>query len=156
MVLNPTRRSAMIKRVRPLQVYVVEDSEIILRLLDSAIEASGSELIGHAADAEQAIHDLQSLKPDLVLIDLVLVSGTGFDVLEALRTRKIARKAIAAVFTNHVSDENRARSFRLGASYVFDKSTQGWEALHLINKMSAARARRRSPGAERREVNGER
>lgn len=148
----------MIKRARPLQVYIVEDSEIILRLLDSAIEAAGSELVGHAADAEQAIHDLQSLKPHLVLIDLVLASGTGFDVLEALRTGKIARKAVAAVFTNHASAENRARSLRLGASYVFDKSTQGWEALHLINKMAAARARSRAsgPGAERREVNGER
>lgn len=148
----------MIKNARPLQVYVVEDSEIILGLLDSAIEAAGSELIGHAADAGQAIHDLQRLKPDLVVIDLVLASGTGFDVLEALQTRTMAHDAIAAVFSNHVNAANRARSFALGASYVFDKSTQGWQALHLINELAAARKQCHvsGPGAKEREVNGER
>ena len=147
----------MSKAAPSLRVYVVEDSEIILRLLDSAIESAGGELVGYGGDAQQVIHELRLLRPDLVLIDLVLASGTGFDVLDALHTGNVAPGAIAAVFTNHVNAETRARSFRLGASFVFDKSTQGSEALHLINTMAArkqGRRLRRSRGQP--EVNSDR
>jgi DNA-binding NarL/FixJ family response regulator len=143
--------------VKPLQVYVVEDSEIILRLLESAIESAGGGLIGFGGDAQQVIRDLQRLKPDLVLIDLVLASGTGFDVLEAMQSGNVAGNAIAAVFSNHVSPDNRARSLRLGASFVFDKSTQGREALHLINAMADWRRGRGSGhGRDQPEFNGDR
>jgi CheY-like chemotaxis protein len=132
----------MARGAHPLQVYVVEDSEIILRLLDSAIESAGAELVGYGGDAQQVIRDLQRLKPDLVFVDLVLASGTGFDVLEAMQSGDAARNATAAVFTNYVDAESEARCLQLGASFVFDKSTQGRDALHLINTMVARRRRR--------------
>ena len=69
----------MIKAAKPLQVYVVEDSEIVLRLLTSAVESAGGELMGAADNAQQAIDELRELKPHLILIDLVLASGSGFD-----------------------------------------------------------------------------
>ena len=47
----------------PLQVYVVEDSDIVLWLLTSAIESAGGELMGAADNARQAIHELQELTP---------------------------------------------------------------------------------------------
>ena len=69
---------------KPLQVYVVEDSPIIRRLLASTIEAAGAELVGFSANALAAIADLGALEPDLILIDISLDSGSGFDVLRAL------------------------------------------------------------------------
>jgi two-component system response regulator DevR len=130
---------AMITPAVPLQVYVVEDSDIVLRLLTSAIESAGGELMGAADNAQQAIHELQALNPHLILIDLVLARGSGFEVLDAIQSGGAARGAVGVVFTNHVSTEDRERSFLLGASYFFDKSTQGRQALELINKMAAER-----------------
>ena len=129
----------MIRAANPLQVYVVEDSDIMRRLLTSAIESAGGELMGTADNAQQAIRQLQELRPHLVLIDLVLTSGSGFEVLDALQTGGAARGAVGVVFTNHATTEDRERSFLLGASYFFDKSTQGRQALELINKMAAER-----------------
>jgi len=134
----------MINPAKPLQVYVVEDSDIVLRLLTSAIESAGGELMGAADNAQQAILELQNLRPNLVMIDLVLAEGSGFEVLDAIQTGGAGRDAIGVVFTNHVSTEDRERSFLLGASYFFDKSTQGRQALELINKMAAER-RARTP-----------
>ena len=131
----------------PLQVYVVEDSDIVLRLLTSAIESAGGKLLGAADNARHAIHDLQELKPHLILIDLVLAGGSGFDVLDAIQSGSAARGAVGVVFTNHVTTEDRERSFLLGASYFFDKSTQGRQALELIGKMAAERRGRTSTRA---------
>jgi CheY-like chemotaxis protein len=145
----------MINPAKPLQVYVVEDSDIVLRLLTSAIESAGGELMGTADNARQAIHELQQLRPDLILIDLVLSEGSGFEVLNAIQTGGAARGAIGAVFTNHVTAEDRERSFLLGASYFFDKSTQGRQALALINKMAAERQGRTSTRADPGRPNGQ-
>jgi chemosensory pili system protein ChpA (sensor histidine kinase/response regulator) len=138
----------MINPAKPLQVYVVEDSDIVLRLLTSAIESAGGELMGAADNAQQAILELQNLRPNLVMIDLVLAEGSGFEVLDAIQTGGAGRGAIGVVFTNHVSTEDRERSFLLGASYFFDKSTQGRQALELINKMAAERRARTSTRAD--------
>jgi len=138
----------MINPAKPLQVYVVEDSDIVLRLLTSAIEYAGGELMGAADNAQQAILELQNLRPNLVMIDLVLAEGSGFEVLDAIQTGGAGRGAIGVVFTNHVSTEDRERSFLLGASYFFDKSTQGRQALELINKMAAERRARTSTRAD--------
>jgi CheY-like chemotaxis protein len=145
----------MTKSTKPLQVYVVEDSDIVVRLLTSAIESAGGELMGAADNAQQAIAELQNLKPHLILIDLVLASGSGFEVLDALRTRGAAPGAVGVVFTNHVTTEDRERSFLLGASYFFDKSTQGRQALELINKMAAERRGRTSTRADPEHPNGQ-
>jgi len=111
--------------------------------------------VGAADSARQAIHQLQELKPHLILIDLVLASGSGFEVLDALQTGGVARGAVGVVFTNHAATEDRERSFLLGASYFFDKSTQGHQALELINKMAAERRGRASIRADPEVRNGQ-
>src|SRR6478752_7932095 len=144
----------MNRAAKPLQVYVVEDSDIIRRLLTSAIESAGGELVGAADNAQQATRQLQQLEPHLILIDLVLASGSGFEVLDALQTGGVARGAVGVVFTNHATTEERERSFLLGASYFFDKSTQGRQALALINKMAADRQGRTPVPADPEPRNG--
>ena len=122
---------------QPLKVYIVEDSAIILRLLSGAVEAAGADLVGQSDNAESAILELSQLTPDLVLIDIALRSGSGFDVLEALQARHYASVAVKVVFTNHATAEHRERSFQLGATHFFDKSSDGRLALEMIAKMAA-------------------
>jgi two-component system OmpR family response regulator len=145
----------MVRPADSLKVYVVEDSPIILRLLLSGIASGGGELVGSADNAAQAIREIQSLKPHLVTVDLVLASGSGFEVLAALQTGDGGRNAVAVVLTNHVTDEDRARSLRLGASHFFDKSTQCWQALELINKMAAERRGRTLTRSDPEQPNGQ-
>jgi DNA-binding NarL/FixJ family response regulator len=122
--------------LKPLQVYVVEDSTVIRRLLASAIAAAGGELIGYSADADKAISDLTALRPDLVVIDIALRTGTGFDVLEALQRLDPKPAPIKVVLTNHASPEYRQVSLHLGANGFFDKATQTSELLTLISALA--------------------
>ena len=82
------------------------------------------------------------MHPDLILLDIRLLSGTGFDVLRAIQARGFAQKATKVVLTNYATAEYRELSFLLGASHFFDKSTEGWQAIELINHMAAARRNR--------------
>ena len=124
---------------RPLQVYIVEDSEIVERFLASAIVAAGAEVSGFSADAETAIGDVFALQPDLILIDINLASGSGFDVLKTLQEHSLVPEAIKVVLTNHANDEYRNLSLRLGADRFFDKSSETSQALALISALAAER-----------------
>jgi DNA-binding NarL/FixJ family response regulator len=124
---------------KSLQVYVVEDSPIIRRLLTSTIEAAQAELVGHSASAQKAIADLEVLQPDLVVIDIALDSGTGFDVLRALQERGLAQAAVKVVLTNRANAEYRDLSYRLGADSFFDKSAEISQVLALITALAGER-----------------
>jgi DNA-binding NarL/FixJ family response regulator len=127
-----------------LQVYIVEDSRITQRLLGSVIEAAGAELSGCSADAQTAIADLVALQPDLILIDIGLASGTGFDVLKTLQERRLVPGATKVVLSNYANAEYQNLCFRLGADRFFDKSSDTMQALGLINTLAAEK---RSSGA---------
>src|SRR5271154_3108397 len=120
-----------------LQVYVVEDSPLLVRMLASAIEAAGAELVGHSDSSQQAINEIFVLQPDLILIDISLNRGNGFDVLRLLRHRGIAQLARKVVLTNHANAEYRALCFRLGANQFYDKSFEMLKVLDLIKMMAA-------------------
>ena len=128
----------MDKSSTPLQIYVVEDSPILRRLLESSIEASGAELVGYSGSAQRAVADLSMLQADLIVIDISLESGNGFDVLRALQERRLLPKSIKIVLTNHANDEYRNRSFRLGANHFFDKSETS-QVLALISALAKSR-----------------
>jgi DNA-binding NarL/FixJ family response regulator len=121
---------------RPLQVYIVEDSPIVQRLLGSAVAAAGAEVDGCSDDAQAAISDVFALQPDLILIDIGLTSGTGFDVLKALQDHSLAPEAMKVVLTNHANADYRDLSLRLGADRFFNKAETS-QALALISTLAA-------------------
>ena len=121
----------------PLQVFIVEDSPLVRDRLYAAVVAAGGIVVGHSEAANDAIASLATAQPDLVIIDIQLRSGTGFEVLRALQTTGRDRLATKIVLTNHASTEYRERSFQLGADAFFDKSSETSQLLELIHKLAA-------------------
>jgi DNA-binding NarL/FixJ family response regulator len=134
---------------KQLQVYVVEDSAIMLHPLAVTIEAAGAKLVGHSASAQRAISEISVLQPDLILVDISLDLGNGFEVLRVLQDRGLAQSARKVVLTNHANAEYRALCFRLGADQFCDKSSETWQVLGLINAMAAGHGANPQPPAGR-------
>jgi len=65
-----------------IRVLIVEDSEIIQqRLMDRLAPFTGLEVIGLVQHATEAEEFIQTLKPDVVILDIRPRSGNGIDVL---------------------------------------------------------------------------
>ena len=118
---------------KPLQVYLVEDSPFLQSFLISSIAEAGAEVCGRSSKAEEAIADIFALNPAVVLIDISLRSGSGFDVLKVLKEQNLAPDAIKVVLTNH--PEYREVCTLLGADRFFDKSMEMAQALAFISAM---------------------
>ena len=135
--------------LNPFRIYVVEDSPRIQRFLASAIEEAGAGLLGFSDDAQTAISDVFVLQPDLILIDISLASGSGFDVLRALQDHSLAPGASKVVLTNYAYTEYQDLSTRLGADRFFDKSLEMTQAVEFIRRL--VEARRRAPARSAQE-----
>jgi DNA-binding NarL/FixJ family response regulator len=131
--------STMNEPSRPLRIYVVEDSPLIRRSLASVIAEAGGELVGVSADAETAIKHMVVHDPDVILIDIRLASGNGFDVLRALQQHNLAPGARKVVITNYAHDEYKALAIKLGADKFFDKTHEMSQAVELIQMMAKQR-----------------
>ncbi len=73
----------------PIRVLLVDDSDAtragVRRILESAC---GAEVVGVAADGEQALREAQRLRPDLILLDLAMPRMDGFTFLRLLMARQ--------------------------------------------------------------------
>lgn len=104
-------------------VFLVEDSHVVLERLESMINAvPGARVTGSAAHAERAIRNILDEKPDMVLCDLRLATGSGFDVLRAVRER--APEIDVYMLSNFASEPYRRLAAELGARDFFDKSNE--------------------------------
>jgi DNA-binding NarL/FixJ family response regulator len=67
-----------------LRCLIVDDSPDVLRAASELLEGEGIAVVGVAATGEQASILMEELKPDVVLIDIVLGAESGFDLARRL------------------------------------------------------------------------
>lgn len=68
-----------------MQVLVVDDSRLArLELAEQLGQIAGTKLVGEAANIRQAKQQIETLKPDVILLDINMPGGDGFKLLEQL------------------------------------------------------------------------
>jgi DNA-binding NarL/FixJ family response regulator len=85
-----------------IRVAIIDDHPAVRRGLRTFLElADGLEVTGEAADGPAALALIESSRPDVVLLDMVLPGMDGVEVLHELRRRELtARVLIVTSFTD--------------------------------------------------------
>src|SRR5262245_16613087 len=83
MFCSETNR-ATISHMRRSRVLVVDDHPSFRRLATRLLQAGGFDVVGEAEDGRSALAKARRLRPDLVLLDVLLPDMSGFAVAEAL------------------------------------------------------------------------
>lgn len=106
-----------------MQIYIVEDSAAVRTRLTAMLgEVPGAEVAGASAGATQATREILESRPEVVILDLNLAEGGGFDVLRALRAQ--APEIDVFMLSNFSAYPYRQLAERLGARGFFDKTTE--------------------------------
>ncbi len=102
-------------------IFLVEDDPFLSSVLQLKLTKEGFKVI-RASDGEEAINMLmdQGIKPDLILLDLILPKRNGFEVLETIRQDPVLEKLPVIVISNlgQPSDIERGRSLGVIDYYV--------------------------------------
>jgi len=101
------------------RILVVDDDPAILEYVTQILQSEHE--VETAANANEAIEKLRTQEPfDLVLLDIELPDGTGYDVLSALR-KSSQRDVPVVIVTCETRDEDVLRGYRQGADYYITK-----------------------------------
>jgi DNA-binding NarL/FixJ family response regulator len=117
----------------PIRVAIVEDDEEIRANLSHRIGTNPAfELLGTFRDAESAVTDLPTRKPDVVLMDINLPQMDG---VECVRTLKPQMPATQFLMLTVYEDNNRLfKSLTAGASGYLLKRTSPAKLLQAIRE----------------------
>ena len=96
------------------KVLVIEDSPTDAAIIKDLLESS-SVITQVAETGEDGIRAAEKMRPDLIILDLMLPGINGFEVCEKLKANPKTSKSIVVILTvrEEVDDINRA--FRAGA-----------------------------------------
>lgn len=119
----------------PVKVFIVDDSPQLTEMLSELISDPGYiEMAGFADSAKKAIEEICFTNPDVIIVDLQLKDGNGFDVVKAIRSLPEPQGRVIIFFTNHASRELQQHASALGADFFLDKSKDHETILEILKK----------------------
>jgi two-component system LytT family response regulator len=111
-----------------LRTLIVEDEPLSQHYLGSLLKHLPLvEVVAKAGTGEEAIASIQSLKPDLVFLDIELHSGTGFEVL-----RKTQPQTYSVVFTTAL-EQQAIKIIKLSGVPFLQKPIDAEELARKVN-----------------------
>jgi two-component system OmpR family response regulator len=115
----------------PARLLVVDDEATILELLSGSLRLAGFEVVMAASGAE-AVRAAASSRPDLVLLDVMMPDGDGFETLRRIRSGGSEVPVIFLTARDEVTD--RVRGFKEGGD---DYVTKPFSLDELLGRIRA-------------------
>ncbi len=102
------------------RILVVEDEEAILDIVTQALRRNGYETTS-ASDGDMALEKALSLRPDLVILDLMLPKMDGWEVCRRLRAEKETASTPILMLTARRDERDVVEGLELGADDYMKK-----------------------------------
>jgi DNA-binding NarL/FixJ family response regulator len=122
-----------------IRVFVVDDHPVVRHGIVSMLRYEPDiEVIGEAADGVEAVAQILSLRPDLVLLDLRLPGLSGVEVMQQVRPQAPAVRFL--VLTTYDTDEYIAPALSAGAQGYLLKDSPPEEIARAVRMLIQGRA----------------
>jgi CheY-like chemotaxis protein len=104
------------------KVLIIEDDPIVAHVYRSRLEKEGFN-VDVSPDGQTGYYRLYEMKPDALLLDLMLPKLNGIELLKKIRAVREFEKMPVIVFTNAYVANMIHEAFSAGASGVYNKSS---------------------------------
>ena len=117
-----------------MKVFLVEDSKVVRERLRGMMACIPDiELVAEVDNEGDAMRGICTVLPDVVILDLTLVVGSGMEVLRRIRLQPIS--ILVIVLTNYSQPQYQKKCLELGADYFLDKSKEIPELGELLTRL---------------------
>ncbi|MFH1171730.1 MAG: response regulator [bacterium] len=106
---------------KPSRILLIEDDQMISTMYQTKFTMEGK-TIDVAADGATGLEKARSMRPDVILLDIILPKLDGFTVLKELKADATTKKIPVILLTNLGQDGDVKKGKDLGADDYFIKS----------------------------------
>lgn len=117
-----------------MNILIIDDSPNIRKALKKTLQSFIPEIKVYleSEDIKDAITKIEINKPDLIILDLMLKSGTGLDLLKDIHLKNI--RPLIILYSNFLAKEYKATARKFGVEEFFDKSDDIAKLVEIIKK----------------------
>jgi len=135
----------------PVRILLVDDHPIVRQGLRTLLEGrTGWEVVGEASDGVEALEKVESLQPDVVVLDVTMPRMNGLEACRVMQ-QKLNENPVEILFvTQHDSPQMMREALDAGARGYVVKSNAARDLLEAVEAVSQHRvftALARSPQA---------
>lgn len=120
-----------------LSVLVIDDSFVNRQYIKTILEEKNMHVI-EAGDGMEALDILETAKPDLIILDLLMPIMGGIETLQKIRDKGCGYPIL--VLTADIHDSTRQKCLELGVSGFINKPTNEREVIKLIKMVFDSQA----------------
>jgi NarL family two-component system response regulator LiaR len=123
----------------PIRVLIVDDHSVVREGLRAFLQLQdGLEVVGEAADGEEAIEAASQFRPDVILMDLVMPRLGGVAAMRRLREEVPEARVI--VLTSFLDDDKLLPALRAGAAGYLLKNAEPQDVARAVRAAHAGEA----------------
>jgi DNA-binding response OmpR family regulator len=130
-VLRPDEEERLVLDASAAEILIVEDDEVITGTLAYNLSRHGFGVKGATTGAE-ALRIARKMRPDLILLDIMLPGESGIEVCERIRARD--QDVVIVMVTAKDAEEDKVRGFEAGAD---DYVTKPFSMKELVARINA-------------------
>jgi twitching motility two-component system response regulator PilG len=119
--------------VNKKKILIVEDEESLLKLESILLTSKGYEVHG-VGDGRAALEAMATVKPDLVLLDIMLPEIDGFEVCRRIKANEETKNIPVIMLTAKKSREDMARGEQVGADWYITKPFKSVMVIETIQR----------------------
>jgi len=131
------------------KILCVDDDQAVLKFLDATLSGAGFQ-VTTISDPKQAVSGAAEIKPDLILLDVMMPELSGYNVCASLRNQP-ATSEVPVIFLTAVSHQeiDKIKALSLGAVDFVPKPFRKDQLVSLINHHLAKKIKWAEPPASK-------
>ena len=104
---------------RSFAIMIVDDSMVVRLTMKNVLKILGLEVVAEAANGQEAVEKYKTVKPDLILLDLIMPKHDGFFALQNIL--EFDPNAIIVIISGIATYDNVIKAIKLGAKHFITK-----------------------------------
>lgn len=120
--------------MRKLKVLVVDDSPTDLKLMSEPFISQGYDLIT-AKDGEEALKKVESERPDLIVLDVIMPKLNGFNVCRHIKNSAKLKDIRVILLTSKNQESDKFWGEKQGADAYMTKPFSDEDLLSTVNQL---------------------
>lgn len=126
----------MNQKIACISILLVDDHAVVRQGLRLLLEGQAEfRIVGEAADGEMAIQLAHALKPDVILLDLLMPGVSGIEVIRALHRKYFDGKIL--VLSSSLEDGLVKQALTAGAHGYILKATRATDLIKAIHEVAS-------------------
>ena len=120
--------------VSPRRILVADDEPDILEIISYNLAKEGYEMYT-AKNGQEAIDKAKAIKPDLIILDVMMPKKTGMEACQALRSMPQFQKTLIIFLTAMSDESSQIRGLELGADDYVSKPISSKVLVSRVNAL---------------------